>query len=1236
MEKLPIKFVFQFLILFFTFELFAQNVPNFPKGFKPKDVPCLSFTENKGQVTDQNNKPRPDVLFVGLADDMAFHLHNNGISYQLSKVSSWKSSSLPDKKGLFKQKENETNLTDQTTVYRLDINWLNCNQEAVITKGKKQESYNNYYLENCPAGALHVNSYENITYQNIYTGIDLKWYEKDGNLKYDYFVAAGADYKKIQFEVKGADSISLNNKGGLVLKTPLGNIIENAPLVIQNRKILISEWVIKNNIVSLNIKNIDHSKPFIIDPVIRAWGTYYGGPVHDYGQSCAIDSLGNVYLAGYTDSNTGMIIATTGSHQSIIGGGYDAFLVQFNNNGVRQWGTYYGGGGDDYGYSCATTRNGDVYLSGSTYSVLNGTVIATAGSHQSAGATGLDAFLAKFNVNGIRQWSTYYGGGGDDITRCCVTDSFGNVYMAGSTNSTYGIATTGSHQNSLVGLSSAFLVKFNQNGLRLWGTYYGADTYGFSCAVDNNNKVCLTGYTRSASLISTPGSHQPILGGAEDAFLVQFNSNGTRQWGTYYGGIVTDVAYACSTDPNGNIYMTGWSNSVTGIATLGSHQSVTGGNDDAFLVKFDNTGVRQWGTYYGGTNSSWGTSCITDAASNVYLYGNVDDGLGTTIATLGSYQPLFGGSWDVLLVKFDQMGVRQWGTYYGTINREDGNACAVDGFGNIYIAGESSSNTGTVIASAGSYQPNNTGFGYTDGFLVKLTDCTALPPTDNTLLTNKQICAGYNTMLSVTGIGSVNWYSSSTSTVSLGTGLSFSTPTLTAGSYSYYAESIVCSQNSVRIAITVTVNPIPIISVNSGSICAGNSFTIIPIGANTFSIQGGAAVVSPSSNNNYTVVGTSAEGCTSTNFVTASVTVNPVPIISVNSGSICAGNSFTIIPIGVNTFSIQGGAAVVSPGSSSNYTVVGISAEGCISGNIVTSTVTVNPIPTVNINNGIICSGESFTLLPTGATTYSIQGGLTIVSPISNSNYTVVGISAFGCISSNTATSSVIVNATPVISVNSGTICSGNSYTIFPAGAVTYTIQGGNAVVSPSVSSSYTVIGTSVAGCLSTNVAISNIIVNPTPTISAVSSSSILCAGQTASLTASGAITYTWNTMNTNFVIAVSPTVNTTYTVTGTNSTGCTNTISISQIVDLCTGISNANIQSSKTKLFPNPTCGIITIELPENSKVIVLNSLSEVIYNENLILGQHSVDFSNICNGIYFVKVILNKKEEIFKLIKE
>ena len=511
----------------------------------------ISFTENKGQISDQNYNPRPDVLFSGETNGLTFHIRKDGISYQTSRVDSWKQQDENLPEGMREEGKTDS-VPDQMTIYRTDINWLGFNKDYTIESGEAKAGFNNYYLPSCPEGAMNVKSYTDVTFKNLYTGVDVKWYEKNGELEYDFIVAPNTDYTKISWEIKGADRITIGENGQLIIETPLGNIEEQAPIAFQGETIVEAAWKIDGNKIGFQLGSYNENEVLIIDPVVRLWGTYYGGSRYEYESSCATDASGNVYLAGRTSSTTG--IATTGAHQTTFGGSwsYDAFLVKFNSSGVRQWGTYYGGTASDLGHSCATDASGNVYLAGNTSST---TGIATTGAHQTRSGGDYDAFLVKFNSSGVRQWGTYYGGPRGDDGYSCATDASGNVYLAGRTFSTSRIPTTGAHQ-------------------------------------------------------TTSG------GGSDDAFLVKFNSSGVRQWGTYYGGTGREIGHSCATDASGNVYLAGRTSSTTGIATTGAHQTTSGGSYDAFLVKFNSSGVRQWGTYYGGTAYDLGHSCATDASGN--------------------------------------------------------------------------------------------------------------------------------------------------------------------------------------------------------------------------------------------------------------------------------------------------------------------------------------------------------------------------------------------------------------------------------------------------------------------------------------------------------------------------------------------------------------------------------------------------------------------------------------------
>lgn len=678
----------------------------------------IRFTENKGQVSDQFYKPRPDILFYGQAGPLNFFIREDGISYQLSKM---------------ELKDNGK----EETIYRVDMKMLQPNHRHNIVTQGPLAGYENFYLQQCAEGALNVRSYEGITLRDMYTGIDAHYYAKNGALKYDYIVAPGADYAQIKFKVEGAE-VRLE-KEELVMYTPFGEIREQKPVAFQDGREVKAEWELKDGIIGFKIASYDHSKELIIDPILRVWGTYYGGNAEDEISEIKVDASGNVYCSGFTVSSGAQVIATTGAHQTTYGGGtHDAFLLKLNSAGARLWATYYGGSGEDEGNDCALDLTSNhIYLYGSTTTTAS-SVIAGNGGHQStSGGTGSfskDAFLAKFNSSGTRVWGTFYGGNGAETGFSCETDISGNIYISGTTSSTAAISTVGAHQQTFGGGNDdAFLVKFNSSGVRQWGTYYGNNDDALSnvCTTDAFGNVFLGGATNSTiNALATNGSHQPTPGGFNDCILVKFNGNGVRQWATYYGGDGGDYIHALCTDGSGNVFISGNCTSTVGtvISTPGSYQPVSGALNgyDAYLAAFNSSGVRQWGTYYGGAGGEHVRGLVTDSIGNIYMAGYTSTATAASImASTGTYQDTNGGGFDAFVAKFKSNGFREWGTFYGGSGDDRSKACAVDSRGFLYTAGASSTSSGTIIASNGAYQTTNGG-GITDAFLVKFRNCPPL------------------------------------------------------------------------------------------------------------------------------------------------------------------------------------------------------------------------------------------------------------------------------------------------------------------------------------------------------------------------------------------------------------------------------------------------------------------------------------------------------------------------------
>ncbi len=368
-----------------------------------------------------------------------------------------------------------------------------------------------------------------------------------------------------------------------------------------------------------------------------------------------------------------------------------------------------------------------------------------------------------------------------------------------------------------------------------------------------------------------------------------------------------------------------------------------------------------------------------------------------------------------------------------------------------------------------------------------------------------------------------------------------------------------------------TINVTPI------TICVGNSITLTatlggtpPGGTSIMWYSAAVGGVSLFTGPSYT---TPALGSTTTYWVgtcpgwwrvPVTVTVGPAPVVTATTSAspICSGASATLTAGGAVTYNwmpgnINGSPIVVTPASTTTYTVTGTVSAGCT--NTATVTVTVNPTPTVTATAlpTTICAGSATTLTGGGATSYlwnpgAIAGSPISVTPATTTTYTVTGTS-LGC--SSTAQVIVTVNPSPTVTAvaSSPTICSGNSTTLTGGGAVSYlwnpgAIAGSPISVSPASTTTYTVTGTGGNGCTST--AQVTVTVNPTPTITAVASSPTICSGGSTNLTGGGATSYLWNPgAIAGSPISVSPASTTTYTVTGT-TLGCSSTAQVTVTVN--------------------------------------------------------------------------------------
>lgn len=413
---------------------------------------------------------------------------------------------------------------------------------------------------------------------------------------------------------------------------------------------------------------------FITGVQAQEWVTRYNGSKNDadWANDIAIDSLGNVYVTGYSTSSasdyatvkynnsgveqwvaryhglgsdfdwanaivldaSGNVYVTGQSSTPTSPGGYGT--VKYNNAGVKQWSASYVGSGNDFdaAYDIALDSAGNVYVTGRSY---GGTFPIT----------NCDCATIKYTNSGSQEWVARYNGPGDDIDSAfaIAIDISNNIYITGYST---GLGTN----------YDCVTIKYNNSGAEQWVARYNGpanDSDGaYAIAIDNLSNVYITG--------SSQGS-----GTYDDYVTIKYNSSGNEQWVSRYNGSANnnDVAYSVVVDPGVNCYVTGYSKGIgTGL--------------DCVTIKYNSAGEEQWVARYNGVanNTDEAKAIAIDNSGNVYITGK-SIGVGT--------------NYDYITVKYNNNGVEQWAIRYNNppSNEDYGNAIAVDSLCNVYVTGGS-------------------------------------------------------------------------------------------------------------------------------------------------------------------------------------------------------------------------------------------------------------------------------------------------------------------------------------------------------------------------------------------------------------------------------------------------------------------------------------------------------------------------------------------------------------------
>jgi sugar lactone lactonase YvrE len=427
------------------------------------------------------------------------------------------------------------------------------------------------------------------------------------------------------------------------------------------------------------------------------WVTLMGNNQVETTSVVVADSSGNVYMA-HRNEGTGLFQG-------------DIFLRKLNaTTGAVIWSARMDSDASDVPWGLVTDSNGDIYISVMAGSSVPFRIKNVAGtpifSVTNTGGTN-DAYLIKYNSSGTPLWVRRLASANNDTNRGLAIGNSNDLYVTGQFTARpaalYGQTLSYFSTIPNSGGEDAFIVKYNSNGAPQWTARVASATTGadfaYGTSTDSEGNIYVVGESGASSVITAYNADGSAFGTTftsvgDDVFIVKYDPYGTVQWMTYISSTGTDIGYAVATDPSGNLYITGSGGSATLTAySVGdiafSPALSNAGNGDAFIVKYNSSGVVQWNARISSTQVDIGYGIATDSSGNVYVTGQT--GSGQTVSVRNSDDTVFGtltslGGTDAYVAKYDTNGTVQWIARIGSTGGDIGRSIFSDSSGNVYIA----------------------------------------------------------------------------------------------------------------------------------------------------------------------------------------------------------------------------------------------------------------------------------------------------------------------------------------------------------------------------------------------------------------------------------------------------------------------------------------------------------------------------------------------------------------------
>ena len=702
----------------------SLNIENLGKEFSLKDVNKLlsnmpqAFTENRGQLEND------EVRFYAQGGGLWFT--NDGVWFEIREEKK-----LESRESSVGSQELRLATEDwrlKTGEYRrviLKQEFVGAN--PVRPEGKQRLSWNSnfFYGNDSTKWRTDVPNYQEIYYKNIYDGIDLRYYTNKKGLKYDFIVHPGADIHQIRVKYVGIEGLEINNFGNLIINTSIKDIIDRNLFIYQNYSG--SQHQVRGRFKILNnleygfelLNNYRKQEILVIDPRLE-YSTYIGGSNSESGRGIAVDSIGNAYITGWTNSSN--FPTTTGINYN--GGKGDVFILKLNSMGSELiYSTFIGGGGGDGGMGIAVDSKGNAYVTGSTISSDFPTTPRANDTSYNGGTA--DVFVLKLNSSGSKLiYSTFIGGIYTDEGLDMAIDTTSNVFVSGYTTSLDFPTTPGAFDTKLNGNNlTGFVFKLNWNGSALiYSTFLGGTELdlGTGIAIDSTGNAFVSGWTMSSDFPTTLEAYDTTYNGGDDAFVLKLDQNGSALlYSTYIGGSKREgfIYHNIAIDSFGNAFIAGITESSDFPTTSNANDtSHNGGELDVFVLKLDQNGSKLiYSTFIGGSDLDRVGGIAVDLTGNAYVAGRTKSSDFPT--TADAYDKSYNGQEDVFVLKLNWNGSRLiYSTFLGGNGTEYCLSIGLDLSNNIYIMGRTWSSD--FPTTPGAFESTFNG-GLTDAYIAK-------------------------------------------------------------------------------------------------------------------------------------------------------------------------------------------------------------------------------------------------------------------------------------------------------------------------------------------------------------------------------------------------------------------------------------------------------------------------------------------------------------------------------------